>query len=265
MTAVPEILNKILTHKRAEVEERQARISLDQMKEWAADAGAIRPFAAMLAGAVASGRPAVIAEIKRASPSRGILRENFNPMELARSYQMAGASCLSVLTDQEFFKGSGPILELAKKACALPILRKDFIIDPYQVFETKVMGGDCMLLIVAALSDEQLVQLYELGKELRLDILVEVHDADEMARALRLKPVLLGINNRNLHTFEISLDTTLRLLENIPDDCHVVTESGIHSPEDVKLMKDHGVHTFLVGEAFMVAEDPGEKLKELFF
>jgi len=262
----PEILTKILTHKEKEVAEKQTRVTLANMQEWAKEAaGGKRPFEAMLRGSVSAGKPGVIAEIKRASPSKGILREDFDPMMIARSYQMGGATCLSVLTDNEFFKGGGPVLELARKACSLPVLRKDFIIDQFQVYESVVLGADCILLIAAALDDEKLTSLYELGKELNLDILVEVHNEDEMQRALQLKPTLLGVNNRNLHTFEVDLDNTLRLQTMVPEDCLLVTESGIHTQEDIQKMQDSNVNVFLVGEAFMRAEQPGEKLKELFF
>ena len=186
-------------------------------------------------------------------------------MEIAASYQMNGASCVSILTDSEFFKGSCAILELARKTCFLPILRKDFIIDSYQVYETRAIDADCLLLIAAALEDEQMAGLYALGKELHLDILVEIHNQAELERALRLEPTMIGINNRNLNNFDVSLDTTFKLLANIPENCHVVTESGIHTKEDIALMNEKGVNSFLVGEAFMVAENPGAKLKELFF
>ena len=262
---LPEILDKILKYKETEIAEKQQRVPLEQMQEWAKEADAKRPFEAMLRGAVNADKPGVIAEIKRASPSKGILREDFDPMAIARSYQHGGATCLSVLTDNKFFKGGGPVLELARKASSLPALRKDFIIDSYQVYESRVLGADCMLLIVAALKDENLQALYQLGREQNLDILVEVHDESELERALKLEPTLLGINNRNLHTFEVSLDTTLRLREQVPSECLVVTESGIHTSEDVQQMRDNGINVFLVGEAFMRAPDPGQKLKELFF
>ncbi|MEM7400395.1 MAG: indole-3-glycerol phosphate synthase TrpC [Pseudomonadota bacterium] len=261
----PEILNKIIEHKRNELVERKQHMPLQKMQEMANDAPSTRGFERALRGAQEAKRPGVIAEIKRASPSKGILREDFNPMEIATSYQSNGASCVSVLTDTEFFKGSCTILELARKTCFLPILRKDFIIDSYQVYETRAVDADCLLLIAACLDDEQMSELYSLGKELRLDVLVEVHNLEEMDRALMLEPTMIGINNRNLHTFDVSLDTTYDLLEKIPKDCHVVTESGIHTKEDVAVMIEKGVNSFLVGEAFMVAEDPGAKLKELFF
>ena len=264
-TELPEILDKIITHKQKEITEKQERVPPAQMQEWAKDAGANRPFITMLKGSYDAQRPGVIAEIKRASPSKGVLREDFDPIAIAKSYQYGGATCLSVLTDNEFFKGGGPILELARKSCSLPVLRKDFIIDPYQVYETKVLQADCMLLILSALDDRQFEELYTLGQELGLDILIEVHDEAELERALKIKPKLVGINNRNLHTFEVDLDITLRLRENVPDDCLIVTESGIHTHEDVDKMQSNGINLFLVGEAFMRAEEPGEKLKELFF
>ncbi len=265
MTNTPEILTKIIEHKKTELVERKLHMPLEKMQDMAKDAPSPRGFERALRGAQAAKRPGVIAEIKRASPSKGILRENFNPMEIAAGYQMNGASCVSVLTDTEFFKGSCAILELARKTCFLPILRKDFIIDTYQVYETRAVDADCLLLIVAALEDEQMAELYALGRELRLDILVEVHNEEEMDRALKLEPTMIGINNRDLHTFDLSLDTTFNLLTKVPDNCHVVTESGIHTKSDVALMMENGVNSFLVGEAFMVAENPGAKLKELFF
>ncbi len=261
----PEILNKILSHKSKELIDKQARVPLAQMKEWARDADAKRPFEMMLRGAVSAQKAGVIAEIKRASPSQGIIREDFDPMAIARSYQHSGATCLSVLTDNEFFKGGGPILELARKACSLPALRKDFIIDPYQVFESRVLGADCLLLIVAALDQKMLHTLYSLAIDNNMDVLVEVHDEQELSRALELELTMVGINNRNLNSFEVDLNTTLRLHENIPSECLVVTESGIHTPEDVARMQSHGVNAFLVGEAFMRAPEPGARLKELFF
>ena len=265
MTDQPEILTKIIEHKKEELVERKQRVPLEKMQEWAKDAPSPRGFESALRGAQAAKRPGVIAEIKRASPSKGILREDFNPMQIAASYQMNGATCVSVLTDSEFFKGSCAVLELSRKTCFLPILRKDFIIDTYQVYETRAVDADCLLLIVAALEDDQMAELNQLAKELRLDVLIEVHNEEEMDRALKLEPSLLGINNRNLHTFETSLNTTLNLLQIIPDNCHVVTESGIHTKDDIEMMSKNGVNSFLVGEAFMVAKEPGAKLRELFF
>ena len=265
MSNQPEILTKIIEHKKKELIERKLRVPLEKMQEWASEAPSPRGFENALRSAQLAKRPGVIAEIKRASPSKGILRENFNPMEISMSYQMNGATCVSILTDSEFFKGSCAILELVRKTCFLPFLRKDFIIDTYQVYETRAVDADCLLLIVAALEDEQMAELYVLGKELRLDILIEVHNEEELDRALKLEPTMIGINNRNLHTFDVSLDTTFNLLEKIPENCHVVTESGIHTKEDIAAMIEKGVNSFLVGEAFMVADKPGEKLKELFF
>lgn len=265
MSAQPEILAEILRHKRDELVERKQRVAVEKMRGWATDAPNPRGFEAALRSAQIAERPGVIAEIKCASPSKGILRADFNPMQIAASYQANGAACVSVLTDGKFFKGSCAILELVRKTCFAPILRKDFIIDTYQVYETRAIDADCLLLIVAALADDQMVELYQLAKELRLDVLVEVHNEDELKRALQLEPTLIGINNRNLHTFTTSLDTTLNLLHEIPAACHVVTESGIHSKDDVAMMRANGVNSFLVGEVFMIAEDPGAKLKELFF
>ncbi len=265
MSEQPEILTKIIKHKKSELVERKQRVPLETMEEWAQEAPAPRGFEFALRNAQRANRPGVIAEIKRASPSRGILRENFNPMQIAASYQVNGATCLSVLTDSHFFKGSCAVLELSRKACFLPILRKDFIIDTYQVYETRAVDADCVLLIAAALGDEQMAELNALAKELYLDVLIEVHNEEELGRALELDPTLLGINNRNLQNFETTLNTTFRLLPEIPDTCHVITESGIHTKGDIALMTEKGVNSFLVGEAFMVAEEPGTRLKELFF
>jgi indole-3-glycerol phosphate synthase len=223
-----------------------------------------RGFTAAVRAKFAADKPAVIAEIKKASPSRGVLRAHFDPVAIASSYEQHGAACLSVLTDADFFQGSEEYLQRARAACALPVLRKDFIIDPYQVYEARVIGADCILLIVAALDDAQMRGLARLSAELHMDVLVEVHDAEELARALLLDTPLIGINNRNLRTFETRLGTTFDLLKRIPDDRIVVTESGIHSRDDVALMRDNGVHAFLVGEAFMRAADPGEELSNLF-
>lgn len=265
MTDQAEILTKILEHKKSELVERKRHVPLEKMQEMVDAAPSPRGFERVLRSAQSAKHLGVIAEIKRASPSKGIIRENFNPMTIAASYQYNGATCISVLTDSEYFKGSCAILELARKTCFAPILRKDFIIDTYQVYETRAVDADCLLLIVAALEDDQAAELYKLAKELRLDVLVEVHDEQELERALKLEPTLIGINNRNLNTFETNLDTTLNLLPKIPDTCHVVTESGIRTKEDIAKMTDHGVNSFLVGEVFMAAENPGEKLKELFF
>ena len=264
MSGTPDILVKILNRKREEIAERSEKISLENLKQQVASAPATRGFVNALVAKVEAGQPAVIAEIKKASPSKGVMRPDFHPAEIAQSYAKAGAACLSVLTDIDFFQGFDAYLVEARMACDLPVIRKDFIIDPYQVYEARVMGADCILLIVAALDDETIKELSELANDLGLDVLVEVHDEVELNRALKLPNKLVGINNRNLRTFETSLDTTLSMLNKIPDDRLVVTESGIHTPEHVKLMRDNNVHTFLVGEAFMVADDPGAKLQELF-
>jgi indole-3-glycerol phosphate synthase len=213
---------------------------------------------------VAARQPAVIAEVKKASPSKGVLREHFVPADIARSYEAGGAACLSVLTDERFFQGSAAFLQQARAACGLPVLRKDFLIDTYQVVEARAMGADCILLIAACLDDGLMSELEACAFELGMDVLVEVHDGAELDRALRLKTPLLGVNNRNLRTFEVSLDTTLDLLERIPDDRLLVTESGILARADVQRMRSADVHAFLVGEAFMRAEDPGQALRDLF-
>ncbi len=264
MSDTPDILVKILNRKREEIAERGQHVSLEKLKQQIDVSSKPRGFADAMAKSVAAGQPAVIAEIKKASPSKGVMRPDFHPAEIARSYAKAGATCLSVLTDIDFFQGHDNYLIDARNACDLPVIRKDFIIDPYQVYEARVIGADCILLIVAALDDATLRELSDLAHQLGMDVLVEVHDEAELQRALQIPNKLVGINNRNLRTFETSLDTTLSMLDKIPDDRLVVTESGIHTPEHVRLMRDHNVHAFLVGEAFMVAEDPGERLKALF-
>ncbi len=264
MTQTPDILQKILKRKSEEISERALATSLQALSQFVEAAPAVRPFLQAMHERIAKGEPAVIAEIKKASPSKGVLREDFDPVAIARSYEQAGATCLSVLTDRDFFQGSEAYLEDARAATDLPVLRKDFIIDPYQVYESRVMGADCVLLIVAALDDAALHELASLAHELEMNVLVEVHDAKELGRALALDAQLIGINNRNLRTFETRLETTLDLLDRIPGDRLVVTESGIHTPDDVKRMRAADVHAFLVGEAFMKAEDPGRKLRELF-
>ena len=212
-----------------------------------------------------NGDAAVIAEIKKASPSKGVIREDFNPAEIAKSFQTGGAACLSVLTDRDFFQGSADYLKAAREACDLPVIRKDFIVDEYQVYEARAMGADCILLIVAALGDAQMAELNGLAHHLEMDVLIEAHDETELSRALALSPSLVGINNRDLRTFDVSLNTTLDLLSKVPEDCLVVTESGILGTEDVALMRRNNVNAFLVGEAFMRAGDPGQKMRELFF
>jgi indole-3-glycerol phosphate synthase len=264
MKDTPDILKKIIHRKAEELVDRMARVSLQEQSERAREASAVRDFVNHINQAIAAGRPAVIAEIKKASPSKGVMRENFQPAEIAVSFEQGGACCLSVLTDIDFFQGSDAYLQQARQACSLPVLRKDFIIDPYQVYEARAIGADCILLIVAALGDAQLKELANLATHLGMDVLVEVHDAEELERSLLLNLPLVGINNRDLRTFETTLDTTLSLLPHIPKDRIVVTESGIHTPADVKEMQAHHVNAFLVGEAFMKAEQPGEKLRELF-
>lgn len=264
MTETPDILKKILARKMEEIDARNRAVSLQELSRRVAEADAPRGFLSALRARVAAGRAAVIAEIKKASPSRGVLREDFEPAQIAASYERGGATCLSVLTDIDFFQGADAYLQQARAACSLPVLRKDFIIDPYQVYEARVIGADCILLIVAALADAMLAELLQLAKHLQMDCLVEVHDAAELERALQTPAPLIGINNRDLRSFETSLDVTLDMLGQIPDERLVVTESGIHTVDDVSLMRGHGVHTFLVGEAFMKAPDPGEKLAQLF-
>ena len=264
MTDVPDILQEILARKAEEVAERAARIAQPRLIEQAAAADAPRGFVAALERRIAAGRTGVIAEIKKASPSKGLLRPDFDPPAIARSYEAGGAACLSVLTDVDFFQGADDYLVQARAACTLPVLRKDFMVDPYQVYEARAMGADCILLIVAALGDAMLMELAALADELRMDVLVEVHDREELDRALHLPCRMIGVNNRDLRSFETRLETTLELLDMIPAGRLVVTESGIHTQADVALMRQHDVHAFLVGEAFMKAANPGEKLEELF-
>ena len=261
---MPDILDRILQRKAEEIAERRARVAEHELVAQAAVASPVRGFVEAIRTRLESSQAAVIAEIKKASPSKGLLRADFRPAEIARSYEKGGATCLSVLTDVDFFQGADEYLRAARAACALPVLRKDFTVDPYQVYEARVLGADCILLIVAALADSRLGELAGLAQHLGMDVLVEVHDQAELERALRLNVPLLGINNRNLRTFETRLETTLALLGQIPEDRIVVTESGIHAPADVARMRAAGVHAFLVGEAFMKASDPGAKLAELF-
>ena len=262
--SVSDILQTILRRKADEVADRRARISQRELVRRAEDADPVRAFAAAIRSTLARGRPAVIAEIKKASPSKGLLRADFQPAQIAQSYERGGATCLSVLTDIDFFQGADEYLQQARAACALPVLRKDFTIDPWQIYEARALNADCILLIVAALDDAMLAELASLASDLGMDALVEVHDAAELDRALALNVPLLGINNRNLRSFETRLETTLDLLGRIPTDRIVVTESGIHTTADVARLRGRGVHSFLVGEAFMRAEDPGAKLAELF-
>ena len=259
-----DILKKILATKKIEIAASKAAVSLSQLQAQAEAQGDPRDFVGSIHKKVMANKPAVIAEIKKASPSKGIIRADFNPAEIARSYEKGGAACLSVLTDADYFQGSAEYLKQARAACKLPVLRKDFIIDEYQVFEARAMGADCILLIVAALELKQMQALELLANELGMAVLVEVHDADELALAVQLDTPLIGINNRNLRTFEVTLQTTLDLLKLIPDDRFVVTESGIFTPADVKLMMDNDVQGFLVGEALMRQPDPGVELARVF-
>lgn len=265
MTTASDVLNRIMQHKSQEVVEARSRLPLAEVKALAADQPDTRGFADALYECQRRGQSGVIAEIKKASPSKGIIRPNFVPADIAASYAENGAACLSVLTDEEFFQGHIEYLKQARAVCQLPILRKDFMLDEYQVYEARAIGADCILLIVAALPDGLMQDLAGLAAELNLDVLVEVHDAEELQRALQLDLPMLGINNRNLRNFDTSLNTTLDLLAMIPEGKLVVTESGIHTEVDVALMREHGVNTFLVGEAFMRVDQPGEKLHELFF
>lgn len=265
-----DILQRILDRKAEEIAERAARVPLDALRARAAEAPPVRGFVAAIGAKRAAGLPAVIAEVKKASPSKGVIREHFDPPAIARSYEAGGAACLSVLTDIDFFQGADAYLQAARAACALPVLRKDFTIDPYQVVEARALGADCILLIVAALDDTQLHALYAEAMALGLDVLVEVHDAEELERALRLpafdgRQALIGVNNRNLRTFEVSLATTHTLQRAMPAGRVLVTESGIASRDDIAGMRAVGVDTFLVGESFMREPDPGVALQRLFF
>jgi indole-3-glycerol phosphate synthase len=259
-----DILNKILATKAEEIAAAQAKLPLAEVQALAAQQAPARDFVGAIRGKIAAGNAAVIAEIKKASPSKGVIREDFRPAEIAVSYEQGGAACLSVLTDEQYFQGSAEYLKQARAACSLPVLRKDFMIDAYQVYEARAMGADCILLIAAALTLAQMQQLEAVAHGLGMAVLVEVHNGEELEQAIQLTTPLLGINNRNLRTFEVTLDTTLGLLKNISGDKIVVTESGIFTAEDVKLMRDHAVHTFLVGEAFMRQDNPGAELAKVF-
>ena len=264
MTNLPDILHKILARKAEEIAQRSAHVSVRILSERAAAQPPARGFLAALENKLALGQSAVIAEIKKASPSKGVMRPDFKPAEIAASYAQAGAACLSVLTDVDFFQGADEYLKQARAACSLPVLRKDFVIDPYQVYEARALGADCILLIVAALDDARLRELAQLAWHLDMEVLIEVHDRNELERALPVNSTLIGINNRNLRTFETRLDTTLDLLPLIPPGRLVVTESAIHTRDDVARMRAQGVNIFLVGEAFMRAPDPGAELSRLF-
>ena len=260
----PDILKKIIARKHEEIDESIIRVSMKQMIELSRFADNTRGFYQALASKVDNRQNAVIAEIKKASPSKGVLRENFDPVEIAKSYEAGGASCLSILTDRDFFQGDSQYLIKSRAAVSMPVIRKDFIIDPYQVYETRAMGADCILLIVSCLNDKQLQSLSDLAQELTMDVLVEVHNIEELMRALKLNLPMIGINNRDLRTFNVNLQTTIDLLAEITDDKLVITESGIMSRSDVAMMHKHNVFGFLVGEAFMREADPGKQLKEFF-
>lgn len=259
------ILQTILQRKHEEVAAAAAVVSLDELHARLDDLPDCRGFTQSLEAAVNMGRSGVIAEIKKASPSKGLIRENFDPAAIAASYEDAGACCLSVLTDQDFFQGSAEYLQLARDAVKLPVLRKDFMVNNYHLMESRVMGADCILLIVAAFDESSLFEdMYHYAKDIELDVLIEVHDKIELDRALALKPGMIGINNRDLHSFETSLDTTLNLVNDVPEDCLIITESGIRNTVDVQIMQDNNVNCFLIGETFMRADDPGVAFGELF-
>jgi len=264
MSNPPDILQKILKRKLEEITEATEKESLADLIKRANAALPVRGFIHAIENKLSAGQAAVIAEIKKASPSKGVMREHFVPQEIAKSYQKGGAACLSILTDRDYFQGCEEFLLAARAATNLPVIRKDFIIDPYQVYEARAMNADCILLIVSALEDGRLNELLALAHDLEMDVLMEVHDKSEMERAIASGAKLIGVNNRNLRTFDVSLQTTLDMLDMLPDNRILVTESGIHVVDDVKLMRKNNVHTFLVGEAFMRAEQPGEKLAELF-
>jgi indole-3-glycerol phosphate synthase len=259
-----DILKKILARKVEEIRERSARVTLAELSSRVADLAPTRGFTAAIEGKIESGGPGIIAEIKKASPSKGVMRADFDPAAIAKSYEAHGAACLSVLTDADFFQGSEAFLATARGACNLPVLRKDFIIDPYQVYEARAIGADAVLLIVAALGDASLLELSLLAAELDLDVLVEVHDEEELERALAIPASLIGVNNRDLRTFETTIETTLRLAPLVPYERMVVTESGIRTRDDVARLRDEGIEAFLIGEAFMRANDPGAALAKLF-
>ena len=259
-----DILNQIVAVKHEEVAAAKKKVSLEAMRDDANSRVLTRDFEGALRRKIAAGQPAVIAEIKKASPSKGVIRADFIPADIAQSYAEHGAACLSVLTDRQFFQGQPDYLKQARASCDLPVLRKDFMVDPYQVYEARVMGADCILLIAACLSDAQMNELEAIARSLDMAVLVEVHDGDELDRALELKTPLVGINNRNLRTFEVSLEATLGLLPRVPADKLLVTESGILTQADVQKMRAANVNAFLVGEAFMRAPEPGEALAELF-
>lgn len=263
MTNAPDILQKIVRRKEEIVAQKKQALPLVKLQQQIAALAPVRGFVKAIQEKIALGKIAVIAEIKRASPSKGIIQQHYNPAIIAKSYQRNGATALSVLTDVDFFQGADEHLQQARAACTLPVLRKDFMLDAYQIYESRALGADCILLIVAVLTDQQLHEFAILAKQLQMDVLVEVHDEKELARALKLNVPLIGINNRNLRTFNTELETTFNLSAKIPNNKIVVTESGIHSRADIMLMRQHDVNTFLIGETLMRAADPGEKLAEL--
>ena len=265
MNKTADVLKSILSDKRLEIEQAKSRISVSELKSRIADSENVYGFEEKLRTCISQCRPAVIAECKKASPSKGIMRPDYDVRKIAASYQKWGATCMSVLTDQKYFQGSLHDIGHARSVASLPILRKDFMVDPYQVLESRAAGADCILLIASALESHQMNDLASLAAEYKLDVLVEVHSNDELDKALELPIGMIGINNRNLHTFETSLLTTLQLVEHIPSGRIVVTESGIHTRQDVQLMMENNIFAFLVGEAFMRSEEPGQKLQELFF
>jgi len=264
MSNPPDILQKILARKVEEITAAATKESLVDLSKRAGNALPVRGFIQSIENKIAAKQAAVIAEIKKASPSKGVMRENFIPADIAKSYEKGGAACLSILTDRDFFQGATEYLIQAREATMLPVIRKDFIIDPYQVYEARAMNADCILLIVSALGDASLNELLALAHHLNMDVLMEVHDREEMQRAIDSGAKLIGVNNRNLRTFDVSLQTTIDMLDMLPDDRILVTESGIHAVQDVKFMRANNIHSFLVGEAFMRADEPGEKLAELF-
>lgn len=259
------ILEQIIEHKHQEIAAAKSRVSFDELERSFPAVENVRGFAAALRDRIGQRQAAVIAEIKKASPSRGLIRDDFDPALLAKDYAANGATCLSILTDEKFFQGCNEDLQAARAACDLPVIRKDFMVDVYQIAESRSLGADCILLIVAALQQSQMEELAAYANDIAIDILVEVHDQQELERALSLETDLLGINNRNLHTFETKLQTTLELVRNVPAGKLIITESGINSADDVKLMLDHGIFGFLIGESCMRAHSPGDKLRELIF
>ncbi len=264
MTNTPDILKQILAKKAEEVTRRKTSMTIANLEEIASSVESPRGFYQALFAKVSTKKPAIIAEIKKASPSQGVIRENFQPVLIGQDYAMNGATCLSVLTDKDFFQGSEAYLQMVRERCPLPVLRKDFMIDTYQIYEARALGADCILLIAAALEDGLMHELSDVATKLGMDVLVEVHDATELQRALTLNTRLIGINNRNLRTFTTSLQTTLDLKASVPSDRLIITESGIHSPDDVQLMLNNDIYSFLVGEAFMRADSPGQKMRDLF-